>query len=148
MASIAKENIPKTAAVKPISCALNSPAPRISSIIGRLKIKSIKENGTPKNIILRMASEKSRLKESESFFEKEDDRTGKAATAIEMPIIEIGKYWRLLAKLKIEILPTVMVDAIAVIAIKFIWLTARPRVLGSINFEIFFKPTSVKSIMP
>ena len=49
------------------------------------------------------------------FFSRRFDYLGKTAMAKEIPIIPMGTYWRLFAKLKIAILPTAKLEAIAVI---------------------------------
>ena len=55
------------------------------------------------------------------FDSSETENLRKEAIAKEIPTTPTGKYWRLLAKLKIVILPIERVEARAVITIKFMW---------------------------
>ena len=75
---------------------------------------------------------------------KDRVKDGKTAMAKEAPIIPMGKYWRLLAKLKIEIEPTAKVEAIAVMTIRFICRPAIARVRGIINKKTLLIPDSFK----
>ena len=71
-------------------------------------------------------------------FAQSREKAGKIAVAKDAPKIPIGNPWRLLEKLKIAIEPAVIIEAMAVITIRLIWLAAIPKTLGIIKVKILF----------
>ena len=119
-AKIPKENSPREAEVNWTSGQPNRPVPRISWTISTLNKNINREMGITKKRICLKVEEKFSKNSSLAPSAQARERAGKAAMAKEAPIMPMGKWERLLAKLKTAMLPITRVEAMAVMTIKLI----------------------------
>src|SRR3989344_4528971 len=118
-AKIPRQKSPKEAAVSLVSCQLNWPVPKTRRIIWALNKKKKRETGMIEKAIWRKLKEKWSKNSCLAPLTQALDKNGKEATANEAPTIPMGRYWILLAKLKMAMEPTANVEAMAVMTIKF-----------------------------
>ena len=131
-AAVLKKYRPKQAAVISTAVPWKAPVWKIILTIGFLKRNIKTPTGkekykTEENTILNLSKNSSFLLATHSL-----DKAGKAAVAKGMPITPMGRYLKLLERLKTEIAPSPIPEAIKVIIIKLNWTEEEEIILGPI----------------